>query len=416
MRTAWHSSEFWIAAKRPRPLAEQSSPEYIGWMSRFASPRTAIMLVFSTFGALVGVWAGSIPQVTLQAGVSVYQLGLALASSTLAAVLAMSLGGVIGKRLSSRAVLLALLPLAMLLTTAMMSSTTPALFFALIVLQAATMGVIDIFMNAEASAIEHDMKKPVFTAFHGAASLLMAVFAIISSLVSASVGPFAASLAAAPLALAAWISVWRLVPARSLTLARSGSTRGLWLQPPLILMGLAVGLTIGAEGAAVFWSAKLIQEQSPSLAGIFGLGTAFFGLCAASLRFMGDRLRAQFGEINLLLVSFATGAIGYSILGLAPPLEVSVLAFAAIGFGLAVACPCLMLLAARQQPANRAAGMAVISLVAGLPRVLAPWVFGWIAASSSMSTAFGAAAFIPLAGIAIVLWLRSVGIRESAPA
>ena len=148
----------------------------------FLSPRLALMLVFAAFGACVGVWAGSIPLVTAQAQVSSYQLGLGLAASTLAAVLTMALGGVIGKHVSNRAVLLLVLPLDAVLTFGLLNAGSVALFYLFVIVQAAAMGLTDIFMNAEASAIEHDVKKPIFTAFHAVASLSMAVFAIVFKL------------------------------------------------------------------------------------------------------------------------------------------------------------------------------------------------------------------------------------------
>lgn len=371
------------------------------------SPRTAIMLVFAAFGSLIGLWAGSIPLVTLQAGVSSYQLGVGLAASTLVSVLSMSLGGVIGKHFSNRAVLLVLLPLDAVLTLGLMSSGSALLFFLFIMLQGAVMGLTDIFMNAEASAIEHDMQKPIFTAFHGGASLSMAIFAIVSSLVSAWAGPAVSACIGVLCVLIAFAATWHGVLPRSRSIARVGRVGHLWRHVPLLLIGLAVGLSITAETTAIFWSGKLIQEQFPALASFYGIGAAFFGLCAAAVRFAGDKLRARYGEMNLLLLSFATGAVGYSILGLSLSLEINALAFASIGLGLAVVCPCLFLMAAGQLPGNRVAGMAVVSLVAGIPRVVAPWAIGWVATSSSLSYAFGLAAFVPLSAIVIILWLRA---------
>lgn len=387
-------------------------------MRRYATPRLAIMLVFSAFGALVGVWAGSIPQVTAQAGVSNSQLGLAFALSTLAAVSAMGLAGVIGRLVSNRAALLVLVPACVLATMALMSATSPVAFLALLVLQAVIMGLTDVFMNAEASYIEQRLKRPVFTAFHGIASLHMAVFAILSSFVTSAHGPLASSLPGAVLGFMALLATLRFIAPH----AQPGEgeavqpIRRLWWHVPLLLMGAAVGLSIAAESAAIFWSAKLIEEQTPELAQIYGIGVAFFGGCQALVRFVGDRLRSRFGEINLMLASFATAALAFAVLGLSPPLAVSALAFAFIGMGLACICPCLFALAALQSPGNRAAGMAVVSLVAGVPRIIVPLAIGFIASAGGMVAAFGLASFIPLAAIAIVLWLRSHGIRAVQPA
>jgi fucose permease len=289
------------------------------------------------------------------------------------------------------------------------------MFLACIMAQAATIGLTDIFMNAEASVIEHRLRRPIFTAFHGVASLHMAVFAILSSFLSAAIGPLAACLPAALLVAAAWVAVLLFVEKHENTgtARRLQSIGYLWRHVPLLLMGLAIGLSIAAESAAVFWSAKLVEEQSPELARIYGIGVAFFGGCQALVRFAGDRLRARFGEVNLMLISFAFAAVAFAVLGLAPPLAISAVAFALIGMGLACVSPCLFVLAANESPGNRPAGMAVVSLVAGLPRTIAPLLYGWIAATGGMVALFGFASFIPLGGIAIVLWLSSLSRSSS---
>ena len=79
-------------------------------MMTFRSPRAAITLVFASFGAAIGAWAGAIPQVTLASGIDNFQLGLGLTVLTLATVTLMSLGGAIGRRVSNRAVLLFAIP------------------------------------------------------------------------------------------------------------------------------------------------------------------------------------------------------------------------------------------------------------------------------------------------------------------
>src|SRR6185295_15644800 len=105
--------------------------------------------------------------VALASGIDQYQLGLGLTVLTLATVAVMSLGGAIGRRFSNRAVLLFAIPAFALSTSLLLVSSAPWLFFTSLVLFGASIGLTDVFMNAEASAIEHDMRRPIFTAFHG---------------------------------------------------------------------------------------------------------------------------------------------------------------------------------------------------------------------------------------------------------
>jgi MFS family permease len=377
-------------------------------MMNFRTPRAAIMMVFAAFGASVGCWAGAIPHVITAVGIESFDLGLGFTLNSLAGVSAMALGGMIGRRFSNRSVMLAVLPLLAVNIILLLLATSPWLFFASLTAFGAVLGFLDMAMNAEASAIEHDLRRPVFTAFHGSVSIAVAVFAIASSFISTMAGTFATSLLSVIIVGLAWFMVYVFVPVRVITPGKAGGLSNLPSKLPLIIMGLAIGLSVAAETSSLFWSAKLLNDQAPELAAIAGLGAAFYGACNALVRFRGDRLRARYGEIPLMLASLALATAGFIVLGLSHSFAVSVIAFAGVGFGLAILCPCLFNLAASQVPANRAAGLSFVSLIAGPPRVLAPWAFGWIATSHSMSFAFGLCALLLAVAFALVASLSSL--------
>jgi MFS family permease len=377
-------------------------------MMSLHTPRAAVMMVFAGFGAAVGSWAGAIPQVMAATGTDSFHLGIGFALSALAGVSAMALGGIIGRRFSNRIVMLSVIPLLALNVLLLLVATQPWLFFASLIAFGGVLGFVDMAMNAEASAIEHDMRRPIFTTFHACVSLAIALFAIVSSFVSTIVNTFATSCLAMLVLAVAWLMVYRNVPARMITSGKAGGLSNLPSKLPLVIMGLAVGLSITAETSTVFWSAKLLNDEAPQLAAIAGLGAAFYGVCNAVVRFSGDRLRALFSEIPLMLASLALATAGFVTLGLSPSFAVNVIAFAGVGFGLAILCPILFNMAASQVPANRAAGLGFVSLIAGPPRILAPWAFGWIATSHSTSFAFGLCAIILVVAFGLIISLQSL--------
>jgi MFS family permease len=385
-------------------------------MMNLHTPRAAVMMVFAGFGAAVGCWAGAIPQVITAAGIDSFNLGLGFTLSSLAGVTAMAFGGMIGRRFSNRIVMLGALPLLALDLVLLLVATSPWLFFASLIAFGAVLGFLDMAMNAEASAIEHDMRRPIFTTFHGSVSLAVAMFAIASSFVSAMASTFATSLLSVAVLSLAWLMVYQSVPARAITAGKAGGLSNLTSKLPLIIMGLAVGLSVAAETSTLFWSAKLLNDQAPELAAIAGLGAAFYGACNAIVRFRGDRLRARYGEIPLMLASLALATAGFIILGLSPSFAMNVVAFAGVGFGLAILCPCLFNLAAAQVPANRSAGLSFVSLIAGPPRILAPWVFGWVATSQSTSFAFGLCGVLMAMAFGLVMLLKSTSFEATSTA
>jgi MFS family permease len=383
-------------------------------MAIFSSPRSAIMLVFAGFGVAAGSWAGAVPFVTQRLAISNYDLGIGFAAAALATAFVMSLGGRIGSHISNRAALLVGLPLVAASTWILLTAASPPVFFASLVAQAALLGFCDTFMNAEASAIEHDLRRPVFTAFHGAVSLAIAAAAIVSSFVSASYGPvYVGAIAAICLAMVMF-AVFRNVPARSSVARRRVSILQMAVNKPLLLMGLIAGISITMETSAMFWSAKLLESQAPELAKIAGLGVAFYGLCNAAVRFNGDKLRARFGEFPLLLISLAVAIIGLAGLGVSLSFATNVVSFALIGFGLALICPTLFNMAASAVPHNRAGGIGFISLVAGVPRVLGPYAFGWVASVYSTGTAFGLGSVLLMMALCLILVLRAVHHHDAA--
>jgi MFS family permease len=371
------------------------------------TPRAAIMLAFGAFGISAGAVAGAMAYVTRHLDVASYELGIGFMASSIAAVAVMAMGGRIGRHASNRAAMLFALPVIAAVTFLMLTASSQPVFFAAMVVHGGVMGLCDVFMNAEASAIEHETRKPIFTAFHGMVSIAIAAGAILSSYLVESRGPWSMSLVVALCLAASALAVSTSVPARRLELTEHAPLADLARNVPLLLMGAIVGISIVMETSAMFWSARLLDEQAPELARIAGLGAAFYGGCNALVRFNGDRLRARFGEIPLMLTSLSVAALGLMGLGLSFSFAANVVSFAAVGLGLAITCPCLFNMAASEVPHNRAGGIGFVSLVAGGPRILGPYAFGWIASLSSTGVAFGCGGVLLVIALALLLALKT---------
>lgn len=375
----------------------------------FPSPRAAISTVFVTFGIAIGALAGSMPSVMRNAGIDAETFGLGLTLSTVLTVGAMSVGGQVARVASNRAVLLAVLPAFALTLGAYLTAQSPLWFFIAIPIMGLCFGLTDLFMNAEAVALEHDLKRPIFMSFHGGVSVGVGIMAVAASWLSTQWGTWAVAAVAAMMFAISWIMVRRAVAPRPLATGRAARIGTLPNKAPLMLLGIAAGLIIAAETAALLWSAKLLDELAPSLAAIAGLGAAFFGICNAAVRFPGDRMRRAVGEMPLMLGSLAVSICGFLALGLSQSFLVSVAAFASVGFGLALLVPTIFTLAARLVPENRAGALSFVSLLTALPRALAPLAFGLVAARLGTAFAFGLVAVGLLASLLLILTFRRKG-------
>lgn len=368
-----------------------------------AASRPAITLVFIAFGAAIGALAGSMPSVMRNAGLDAASFGLGLTLSTLLTVAAMSLGGKLARYISNRQVLLAVLPVFALTLMAYLTAQSPLWFFAAIPLMGLCFGLTDLFMNAEAVALEHDVGRPIFMAFHGALSLAVGVAAVAASFLSTWAGTWSVGVLTAMLFAVSWLMVFRNLPGRQRVAGAAASFAGLPNKTPLILLGIAAGLIIAAETAALLWSAKLLDDMMPSLAAIAGIGAAFFGLCNAAIRFPGDRMRTLFGDMPLMIGSLILAILSFAALGLSQNYLVSVLSFAGVGFGVALLIPCIFGLSARLVPENRAGALSFVSLLTAVPRVLAPLAFGYMADAFGTASAFGLVALGLAAALVLIL-------------
>lgn len=373
------------------------------------SPRMTITAVFVAFGAAIGALAGSMPSVMRNAGLDAETFGLGLTISTLMTVTAMSAGGAVARFASNRTVLLAVLPVFALALFAYLTARSPLWFFLVIPVMGLCFGLTDLFMNAEAVALENDLRRPVFMTFHGGVSSGVGVMAIASSYLSASFGTWAVGLIAAVLFALSWLMVHRAIPARPRATGKSARIATLPNKGPLMLLGIAAGLIIAAETAALLWSAKLLDELAPALAAIAGLGAAFFGLCNAAVRFPGDRMRSLLGDIPLMTGSLVISILGFTALGFSQSFALSVAAFAAVGLGLALLIPAIFAMSANLVPENRAGALSFVSLLTGLPRVLAPLLFGLTAAELGTAFAFGLVALELMAALFLILAFRRKG-------
>jgi MFS family permease len=244
----------------------------------------------------------------------------------------------------------------------------------------------------------------------------MAVFAVLGSLITANASPLWAAAILCLGLCAAVVFIARRLPARFFAMARIASDAPPPRHAPLILLGLAAGLVIAGETAAIMWSARLLDEQAPALAEIAGLGVAFYGLCNSAVRFAGDGIRARFGDLPLVHTSVLVAMAGFALIGLSGSFIPSSIAFALTGFGTACVIPTLFAIAARHMLKNRARALAILSLVAGLPRVMAPWVFGVVATAHSTSFAFGLCAAAMAVAAGFVLAFQLLEKRAAQPA
>jgi MFS family permease len=367
------------------------------------TPRTAITLTFIAFGMAVGAQVGCIPVLRAQSGVDSFTFGILAGLCTGANIVALALGGLISRRFDHRSVILFILPLCFVTLVASLLSHSVLLFGLTFIAFNYCLGTLDLFMNAEASVIEHEARKPIFASFHAAVLYAIGITGLASGYISVTWGAPWAALLALPVIVLTMISVNQAIPHRQ-HLAEAKHTAAPLPRKILTLIGIMIGLDVAAELTCVQWSGQLLADMQPQLAQYSGLGVAFYGLCNGTVRLLGDRLRARFSDMTLVGISLAVGAAGFAVLATGPSFMISVLAFAVAGSGLGLIFPCLFSVAASLAPQARAAALGLASAVSGPPRIFLPMLLGVLAQDFGLSAIYIAAGLACAVALLVSLW------------
>jgi MFS family permease len=386
------------------------------------TPRVVLTGVFFAFALGLGLFAGAIPTLMRQTGLDTAGLGLALTLHGAAYVSAMTAGGRLLRRVEVRRLMRGMLVLHALAFVALFVAGSPWALTASLVALGLTAGTVDLAMNTDGTALEHEAGRPVLIRMHAAASGAFAFGAIGGSVVASQYGaPACAGLAVLSIAPVVW-ALTRIPPRQPSGGAPSVSGAGAveegaaraHLGLPVLLLGVVLGVTIAAEITAQMWSAQFLAQQAQPNPALAGAGAALFAGCQAIVRSLGDRLRRRFDDHRVIAVSLVLAALGFAAVALADGFTGSVLGFALVGAGTACVVPCCFALVARQAPQRSADALGVASLVAGVLRLPTPLCLGFVAATWSDSIAFGGIAGLLAVGVVLVAWMRWRATRSPA--
>jgi hypothetical protein len=388
----------------PDKPAKRPHTDSSGFSNSRMSPQLAIAATFFAFGLGFGFWAGSSAAVLARLNMGAWLFGVALTAFTGAYLAAMSGAGLIARKFTvKRTLLAALLAIGPALALVMAAPTSEALFAALVV-YGFLAGALDATMNAEAARIERGLGRPIFLRLHGGASAGSATGAILGSLLSTGGASLASLFIAEAGMLLAAVLVTRLIAADAGDdLAPPSAVPARLVTRSLVVLGLAIGVSIACESAAMSWSALLLRREAPELAALSGLGAAFFAGCQAALRLNADWLRHHVSDRLLIAVSLGAAAVGFAVVAEGGGFATSVFGFAIVGVGTGAVVPCGFALAATRPGVPAGAAISAVSFFGVFPRLPSPLLTGAVANAFSLSTAFSCLAALLVASAGAVL-------------
>jgi hypothetical protein len=346
------------------------------------TPRTAITSVFTLNGVALGSWGARMPAIQDHAGVGAGGLAVPLAAVAAGALIAMTPGGHAASRLGSRrmvAVGIVALGLALPLPAVLpgLALITVAAF-----LLGASNGMLDVAMNAQGVAVERALGRPILSSMHAGFSfggLLGAGTGAVAAAAGIGALPHFAAVAAVVvagglLARRHLVADGPAAPSESPAHRAGGRAR---------LRALAF-CCLFAEGAALDWSAVHLRSLGAAAA-VAALAYTGFSLAMASGRLAGDGLSVRWGPVALARRGglLAAGAMAAALATGGP--AITLLAYLALGAGLAVIVPLVFRAAATGADAGPA--LAGVTTTGYLGFLAGPPIIGAVAAATSVPTA-----------------------------
>jgi predicted MFS family arabinose efflux permease len=350
--------------------------------------RIAITLFFFLDGLLLGSWAARVPAVQSHAGLTDPQLGLALFSAAVGALVAMPTAGWLTDRVGSRHVtVLGLLVGSSALVVTAIAGELVGVAAALFVFGAA-FGAINVSANRQGLALEGTYGRPILSSFHAAFSSGALVGAALGAVVAASgIGPQTHF-------VAVWIAVGigafaggRMLLPRDADGHRRPARTVVRLPRPLLVIGAAAFFTFLAEGAAADWSAVYLSNSLGSGTGVAALGYTAFSLAMVASRLVGDRANGWLGPVGLVRAGGLLAASGLALALASGSTMLGLTAFAAMGVGLGGVVPVLFRAADTTAGVTGGVGIAAVSTIGWLGFLAGPPAIGLTASTVGLRNA-----------------------------
>jgi fucose permease len=257
----------------------------------------------------------------------------------------------------------------------------------------AGMATLDVAMNAEASAVEEALGRPIMSSLHGMFSL--------GGMVGAAVGGALLARGMAPalhLALAASLSAMVLLascpavlPHVSAELLHAGhadpsaaKSGNRWRTPSLWALGALALIALIAEGAMYDWATVYMRDVVIATPAIASAAYAAFSGGMAAARFAGDAVRARFGAPQLVMASASLGCVGMVGALLLPHPLAALTGFTLMGLGLANMMPVMFAAAARVKGIHAAEGLAHVAGIAYVGLLIGPVIIGGVAQATTL--------------------------------
>ena len=380
--------------------------------------RWAVTAAFGLGGIAVSAWGPRLPAIKADLGIGTAAIGLLLAGVTVGAILGLLASTPVLHWLGSRRSLggaLLLIAAAMAVMGLALSLGSVPLVAVAFVIVGTGIGLLDVLINVEGSAVEQATGRTLMPAMHAAWSIgaaagsgIGAACAALGVTPSAQLTGEAIVIAAAALATAAGIPPGSRAQAGQPPLGRGARLRHWlrgWLDWRLLLIGVVMlGVELG-EGSANSWLTLAVRNNHGQTAAIAALFFTTFATCEALTRIFAGPVVDRLGRVAAIRLTTTLGVIGIVLFIVAGNIWLVLLGVMLWAVGVSMGFPLGMSAAAESGP-DPAARISVVASIGYFANLAGPPAIGALAQSAGLLSALWLIAALFLAAFAVAGSLR----------
>jgi predicted MFS family arabinose efflux permease len=352
---------------------------------------------FLLCGIAAASWAPMVPFAEARLALNEAQLGAVLLCLGVGAVVAMPLAGWVNHRHGSRVIVPISSALVCAAVPLLALAPSPVLLGAAVALFGASLGVLDVSMNAHAVDVERRHGRPLMSGFHALYSVGgLAGPVAMAALLGAGLPlvACAAVIAALLLAIVATQTRHLLAPVGDRTATRSMFT---WPSATAVVLGLLCLVLFLAEGAMLDWSAVLLHSDRGVTLTRAGLGYSAFSVAMAIGRLLGDRITAALGPARIVRYGSLIAAAGIVLACALPWATTAMAGFVLVGVGASNIVPVLFSAAGRLPGTTPGVAIATVTTFGYAGILAGPAAIGVAAHALSLPLALGGVAVLLVA-------------------
>jgi len=351
--------------------------------------RIAVKIAFFLNGFIYANWVSRLPRIQEQYQADNGTIGLVLLALALGALAAMPFTGWLIIRNGSRKVSLASLFIYCAFVPFIPFMAGILSLILLYIIIGISTGMLDVAMNAQAVMVEREYKKPIMTSFHAFFSIGMAL--------GAWCGAFFADLkldlshhfmivSALSLVFVLWVRRNLIEDKPDIGDVTDGP---LFRMPnrALLSVGIIAFCCMLGEGAVSEWSVMYMEKIAHATEMLAPIALSAFATAMTLGRLLGDRFRAAWGDMKLIVYGGLISILGMTTALSFPLPYVTITGFFFVGLGLSTIVPITYSIAGNAKGLPSGVGLAMVTTVGYSGFLFGPPIIGFLADLSNLRNA-----------------------------